>query len=60
MDFAMVNAPETRPEETVRQTNCLGRTCMKWSANGELTDLDLELILMRLIEVDDQAASLLD
>ncbi|AFY28070.1 hypothetical protein [Cyanobium gracile] len=56
----MVNAPETRPEETVRQKNCLGRTCMKWSANGELTDLDLQLILMRLIAVDDQAAGLLD
>ena len=31
---------------------CLGRTCMKWSADGELTDLDVQLILQRLGSVD--------
>lgn len=31
---------------------CLGRTCMKWSANGELTDLDFQLVLERLGAVD--------
>mgnify|MGYP007046701278 FL=1 len=30
----------------------MGRTCMKWSADGELTDLDLQLILERLGQVD--------
>ena len=33
---------------------CMGRTCMKWSADGELTDLDLQLILERLGQVDHQ------
>ena len=32
----------------------MGRTCMKWSSNGELTDLDLQLILERLGQVDHQ------
>ncbi len=32
----------------------MGRTCMKWSADGELTDLDLQLILERLGQVDHQ------
>lgn len=31
---------------------CLGRTCMKWGADGELTDLDFQLILERLGAVD--------
>ena len=31
---------------------CLGRTCMKWGADGELTDLDFQLILQRLGAVD--------
>lgn len=32
--------------------HCLGRTCMKWGADGELTELDLRLILERLGAVD--------
>jgi hypothetical protein len=31
---------------------CLGRTCMKWGADGELTDLDFQMILQRLGAVD--------
>jgi hypothetical protein len=31
---------------------CLGRTCMKWSADGELADLDFQLVLERLGAVD--------
>jgi hypothetical protein len=32
--------------------SCLGRTCLKWSADGELTALDLSLVLERLAQVD--------
>jgi hypothetical protein len=56
----MVDAPENQSVDTLRQANCLGRTCMKWSKDGELTDLDFQLVLQRLIEVDDQAAGLLE
>ncbi len=38
---------------------CMGRTCMKWSSNGELTDLDLQLILERLGQVDHQISDAL-
>ena len=32
--------------------NCLGRTCLKWGADGELTALDLSLVMQRLAQVD--------
>jgi hypothetical protein len=32
--------------------DCLGRTCMKWSPSGELSDLDRHLILERLAQAD--------
>ena len=56
----MVNAPETKPIEALGQPSCLGRTCMKWSANGELTELDVQLVLQRLIAVDEEAVGLLE
>jgi hypothetical protein len=31
---------------------CLGRTCMKWGADGDLNPLDLELVMQRLAQVD--------
>jgi hypothetical protein len=31
---------------------CLGRTCMKWAADGELSAFDLHLVLERLALVD--------
>jgi hypothetical protein len=34
------------------ESTCLGRTCMKWSADGELTALDGQLVLERLMAVD--------
>lgn len=34
--------------------SCLGRTCMKWTSDGELSDIDIQLILQRLREVDAQ------
>ena len=40
--------------------DCLGRSCMKWGQNGELSPLDLQSILERLSAVDDQASGLLD
>ena len=37
---------------------CLGRTCLKWSADGELTALDLCLVLERLAQVDQEVTGL--
>jgi hypothetical protein len=39
-------------------SDCLGRTCLKWSADGELTALDRSLVLERLAQVDQQITSL--
>ena len=39
-------------------TSCLGRTCLKWSADGELTALDLRLVLERLALVDQELTQL--
>lgn len=56
----MANAPDTQAVDALRQSSCLGRTCMKWREDGELTELDVRLILQRLIAVDEQAVGLLD
>ena len=32
--------------------DCLGRTCLKWQSDGELSALDRSLILERLQQVD--------
>jgi hypothetical protein len=40
------------PTQHEASGSCLGRTCMKWTADGELTDIDFQLILQRLREVD--------
>ncbi|MEB3185125.1 MAG: hypothetical protein VKM97_04495 [Cyanobacteriota bacterium] len=37
---------------------CLGRTCLKWSADGELTTVDLLLVLERLAQVDQEVSGL--
>jgi hypothetical protein len=37
--------------------NCLGRTCLKWGEDGELTALDLSLVLERLAQVDQEMSS---
>lgn len=39
-------------------SNCLGRTCLKWGAEGELTALDLSQIMERLAQVDQEVAAL--
>ena len=38
--------------------DCLGRTCLKWSADGELTALDRSLVLQRLAQVDQEVMGL--
>ncbi len=35
---------------------CLGRTCLKWQSNGELSDQDLNLVLERLQEAETMTA----
>jgi len=39
-------------------STCLGRTCMKWSSDGELTAVDLCLVLERLAQVDQEMTAL--
>ncbi len=41
-------------------SGCLGRSCMKWGADGELSPLDLQAVLERLSAVDEQASTLMD
>ena len=41
-------------------SGCLGRSCMKWGEDGELSPLDLQAILERLSAVDEQASTLMD
>lgn len=36
---------------------CLGRTCLKWQSNGELSDQDLNLVLERLQVAETMTAS---
>jgi hypothetical protein len=38
--------------------NCLGRTCLKWSADGELASVDLLLVMERLAQVDQEVTGL--
>jgi hypothetical protein len=37
---------------------CLGRTCLKWRSDGELTSVDLILVLERLAQVDQEVSGL--
>lgn len=37
---------------------CLGRTCLKWTSDGELSPLDLALVMGRLAQVDQELAVL--
>lgn len=39
-------------------SDCLGRTCLKWRADGELTALDLSLVMKRLALVDPEVMAL--
>ena len=42
------------------RVNCLGSSCMKWGADGELSPNDLQSILERLGAVDNQASGLMN
>ncbi|MFM1798760.1 MAG: hypothetical protein RLZZ117_1038 [Cyanobacteriota bacterium] len=42
-----------------RSCSCLARTCLKWTADGELSEEDMRLVLNRLKEVDRPMAELL-
>ena len=33
--------------------DCLGSTCMKWTASGELSEIDLHRVMERLARVDE-------
>jgi hypothetical protein len=46
------------PTITINASSCLGRTCLKWGVDGELTALDLALVMERLAQVDQDVASL--
>ena len=46
------------PIITLNTGSCLGRTCMKWGVDGDLTALDLELVMERLARVDQSVAAL--
>lgn len=48
----------TDSTHTPSTSNCLGRTCLKWGADGELTKLDLNLVMARLAQVDQDVAAL--
>lgn len=39
-------------------SDCLGRTCLKWGPDGELTALDLSLVMERLAQVDQEVVTL--
>ncbi|MFN6133525.1 MAG: hypothetical protein ACK46L_11605 [Synechococcaceae cyanobacterium] len=38
--------------------SCLGRTCLEWGSDGELTAMDLHLVMQRLALVDRELAAL--
>lgn len=46
--------------ESAGADELLGRSCMKWGDDGELSAFDLQGILARLSAVDQQASSLMD
>lgn len=50
----MVGTAQDTPLPTER--SCLTRTCLKWTADGELSDVDLKLVLSRLAEADQQVS----
>jgi hypothetical protein len=46
------------PTITINASSCMGRTCLKWGIDGELTALDLALVMERLAQVDQDVAAL--
>lgn len=60
-DQAMVHGVVVmnRINEAKGPENCLGRTCLKWGSDGELTSLDMEAVLRRLADIDHDLAAAL-
>ncbi len=52
--------PGSEPFGSGSTDDLLGRSCMKWGDDGELSAVDLQGILARLGAVDQQAARLMD
>jgi hypothetical protein len=50
-------APEMQNSSSHHGGSCLGRTCLKWRHDGELASGDLELVLERLAQVDQDMAA---
>jgi hypothetical protein len=50
----MTDSTRTNTIPAALPSDCLGRTCLKWRADGELTALDLGLVLARLAQVDEE------
>jgi hypothetical protein len=50
--ISVMNRPTSHHKGT-----CLGRTCLKWGHDGELARVDLELVLERLAQVDQDMAA---
>ena len=46
------------PTITINASGCMGRTCLKWGVDGELTALDRALVLERMAKVDPDVAVL--
>jgi hypothetical protein len=59
----MTNSTQTPTPPATLSTDwpgmtCLGRTCLKWGDDGELTSVDLLLVLERLAQVDQEMTGL--
>lgn len=52
-------APDPSPRLPRDAGVCLGRTCLAWEPDGELSPADVNLILERLCRVDAQACQVL-
>ncbi|MEI7951929.1 MAG: hypothetical protein WCH37_04525 [Synechococcaceae cyanobacterium ELA182] len=54
----MTDSLQTTTAAPVAMDWQLGRTCMKWRSDGELTAVDLCLVLERLAQVDQEMTAL--
>lgn len=59
-DPSVPEAPAAAAPKDWTGASCLGRTCLKWRDDGELSERDAQLILRRLADVDRQALALLN
>lgn len=60
MGFPTTPNSGSGPIESGSPDDLMGRSCMKWGDDGELSAVDLQGILARLGAVDQQAARLMD